>query len=118
MKNKSRQIRKSVIPDDSVKILELCLSTEENGIVLFSSRQKVSDNEYSTDSLLKNLIAAKIKEKVGSLPLTLRKVLIYEKAKKEQISENIDDCLLVFNQFNKMSIVMRKYLRCMQLKGV
>ncbi len=113
-----RSIRASVIPDDSVKILDLCLTSEENGIVISVSRSKNDEVNFFADSALKNLIATKIADNNFQIPLTMRKRLMYERAKKANISKKIVDEFLNFCNYNKISIIMRKYLSCMQLQEV
>ena len=71
-------VRKSIIPDNDVKLLDLCLAEGENGILpeldILTKRLK-----YGEDSTYKEIISKKFEQKEKILPITLRKRLLYDK---------------------------------------
>ena len=54
-------IRKEIIPDVQTKILELCLSDDENGLFIQSTKRKSQVLEFRADWALKDIISERIK---------------------------------------------------------
>ena len=70
MSESEKQIRESIIPDISVKILSLHLNDDENGIVTSSDCKRQKEHFQALESLM-----AKYK---NNLPITIRKLLLYQ----------------------------------------
>ena len=64
-------IRKEVIPNESTRMLNLCLKDNENGIC-FLYDSKDDDEKITLYCKLKNFIDN------NSIPITLRKLMLYE----------------------------------------
>ena len=75
LKRKTR-IREAIIPDISVKLLNLCLGEDENGILMPITQRKTKDMDFRADWALQNVIKERIEKK--ALPLVLRKKQLYE----------------------------------------
>lgn len=95
MINLRAQIRESIIPDSSVKLMALCLSEEENEIFMPATRRKSRELEYRGDWALQEIISERIardkartnRDKIeklvnnGPTPIVLRKLLLYKQAR-------------------------------------
>lgn len=89
------QIRDSIIPDSSVKLMALCLSDDDNELFLPSTQRKSKDIEFRGDWALQEIIQERIKseqerikhDKIedifsnGPAPIILRKLLLYKQAR-------------------------------------
>lgn len=73
-------VRKEIIPDVQMKMLELCLSDDENGIFMPSTKRKSQVSDFRADWALKDIISERIKNSQRPLPLALRKKKLYEES--------------------------------------
>lgn len=111
MMSRGIHIRESVIPDISVKLLDLYLSEDENEFYLPRTQRVKGGLEYGADLVLQTHIKKCIEKDCSqTLPLVLRKKQLLEKISKtkEQPAESkkIED---LFTD-KKVPIIMRKYL--------
>ncbi len=111
MPAKEESVRKMIIPDISVKILDLCLSDGENGISAVTTQRESGVSDYRCDSVLQEVISLRITEGYKALPLTLRKRKIYEDTLKEQ-KELLQNCIDNMLQNGIAPIILRKHLLC------
>ena len=83
------KFRESIVPDLSVKILDLCLNSDENGIAAPSTRRRAYSFEYGADQILKEVISKRIENHAKPVPLSQRKRSIYEQALKENTKKEL-----------------------------
>ncbi len=116
MHERSRHIRNFIVPDISVKLLDLCLSSDENGILMPPIHRRTKMIDYRADVTLKEMIEQKLKDKELMLPLTLRKRKLYEISvcKKKNCSENKLEEMF---SSGVVPITMRKHLLCKQCRA-
>lgn len=106
MQVQSQHIRRPIVPDISVKLLDLCLSPDESGILMPPVQRRSKMLEYCADLTLKELISQRLKDKEAAVPLVMRKRNLYEKSKAAEKEEPLEE---VF--FSKVApITMRKHL--------
>lgn len=105
-------IRKSIIPDIQVKMLELCLSDGENGIMPCCTERIPKGIDYRTDSVLREVILQRIDQHSKLLPLTQRKKELYNIHKKNSVN-----FLEKLSVYNNLPIFMRKHLLCKGFKA-
>ena len=96
MQEQSAHIRESVIPDISVKLLNLCLGPDENGVLMPPTHRTARSLEYRADVTLKEMIAQRLCDKKEALSLAIKKRKIYE------ITENNPEDLNKSNDFDKL----------------
>lgn len=117
MPKRCLHIRDSVIPDLSVKLLNLCLSTNENEILIPQTQRENCDLNFQADITLKEIITQKINNESKGLPLALRKKKLYEKiileSKKEKKENDFEDIFTL----EVVPITMRKHLLCRQCRA-
>ena len=112
MLNGRLKIRDSVIPDVSVRLLELCLSNDENGIFIPSTQRSSKKLDFRGDWALQEIINERIKKEHTqvAIPLVLRKRELYKKinsnTSNEQKSQKIEELL----SSGKTPITLRKLL--------
>lgn len=102
-------IRDNVVPDIQVKMLKLCLSDDENGIVIPTSRL-YNNLEYRNDYVFREILADRINAKQTLLPLTIRKIKIYTNTLKELEVANLIEKIENMSTNGQVPITMRKYL--------
>ena len=100
-------IRKSVVPDIQVKILELCLSDEENGLLMPSTKRHSNSIDFRADWALKEIISSKIENQKKGVPLVLRKKQLYDKSINHNKISDIYD--RIYN-IRILPITIRKHL--------
>ena len=114
------KIRTSIIPDSSVKLLELCLSDEENGIFIPTTQRKTSNIEFRGDWALQNVITERIQKSYSQpniQPLVLRKrELLKSKKQIKKSTEETQKIEEIFKQGN-VPIMMRKFLLYQQIRA-
>ena len=101
------KIRDAIIPDIQVKLLALCLSDDENGI-LTSTQRKANSLDFQADIALRDLINQRINNNSKALPLVMRKRQLYEKRIKESKEEN--DIIKRLEDFTTVPLMLRKHL--------
>ncbi len=115
MIRRGAQIRECIIPDISVKILNLCLSDDENGILMPITQRKSKTMDFRADWALQSVIKERIENK--TLPLVLRKKQLYENRKKlddlEKKSNGLEDLL----QTGCAPFLLRKHLLYQQCRA-
>ena len=115
MIKKDKYIRRSVIPDISVKILKLCLDESENDFLFSCTRRPSGNFEYLNDIVLREVITEKICNKRDFVPITLRKKHLYEKIKNEQSCT--ENKLVYLNNMTCVPITMRKHILYSQVQA-
>lgn len=113
------KFRDSIIPDSSIKLLELCLTDEDNEIFMASTQRYSMNLNFRSDWALQDIISEKLKKhqpKQEILPLVLRKrklcknIITTEKPtlKTQKIEELFEG--------GKAPIMMRKFLLYQQTR--
>lgn len=110
MRSKSAILRKTIIPDIQVKLLDLCLSDNENGILIPITKRESKNIEFRADWALQDVITSRIKQKQECLPLVIRKRQLYEEAIRKNKEEKLKHGLKQLFEFTNVPIIMRKYL--------
>ena len=106
---KKIEVRKSIIPDIQTKLLALCLSDDENGVIIPVTQRESRILNYQADYVLKEVIQERIKNNSNILPLALRKKQIYEKSLKEAQKNSVYKQL---EEYSVIPISLRKHLLC------
>ena len=89
------EVRASIIPDSSVKLMALCLSDDDNEIFMPSTHRQAKELEFRADWALQEIIKERIKRETerirqdkieyifcnGPVPIILRKLLLYNQAR-------------------------------------
>lgn len=117
MRSRSAILRKSVIPDIQVKILDLFLNDDENGILMPITKRESKNIEFRADWVLRDVITSRIKQKQECLPFVIRKRQLYEEAIKKDNEEKLKHDLARLCEFKNVPITMRKYLLYQQAKA-
>ena len=102
------QIRDAIIPDASVRLLSLCLSDDENGIVVPITQRKSKCLDFRAYWALQSVIKERIENK--AIPLVLRKRQLYENATKKEPESNSKLYVNELLALNAVPIFMRKHL--------
>ena len=113
MQKEMMHIRKSIIPDISVKFLDLCLSADENGILMPPLHRESKMMEYRADIALKELISQKLRSRELAIPLAMRKRQLYMNSRNSKSSGDLDDLFVS----GTVPIFMRKHLLCRQSRA-
>lgn len=103
------RIRESVIPDLSVKMLNLCLEDEEISVLFPPTSRATRTMEYRADVTLKELISEKIKDSSNALPLSLRKKKLYQKTTEEIQNQVAASVIENLRSLQVVPIMMRKH---------
>lgn len=109
--------RKIVVPDASVKLLDLCLGSDENGILMPTANKRTKNIEYGKDCALKDLIAQRLNNHQKSTPLNIRKKEIYDECLEESEECSKNKNLEEFFTDGVVPIVLRKYLLHQQYRA-
>ena len=112
---RARYIRSAVIPDMQVRLLNLCLNDDENGMQAYVTYRESTSINWHSDSILQEIISDRISNKATLLPIAQRKRKIYEDAVKQKEQE-ADNFWKTVNNLGAMPITVRKYLLCQQSK--
>lgn len=110
MRSKNTILRKSVIPDIQVKLLDLCLNDDENGILMPITKRESKNIEFRADWALQDVITSRIKQKYECVPLVIRKRQLYEESVKKDEEEKLKHSLEQLFEFKNVPITKRKYL--------
>lgn len=110
------QIRSSIIPDASVKLLDLYFDIEEQEIFAPTTQRK-EKSEDTEKSILQEIIQDRIDDEIKHLPLVLRKRKLYENAiiNNSIKPEEIELARIASNGI--VPIMLRKYLLLKQARA-
>ena len=78
MLEQTLHIRRSIVPDTSVRILDICLASDENEILMQPISRSAKMLDFRADVTLKDMISQKIYNKEFAIPINLRKRKLYE----------------------------------------
>ncbi len=117
MSTENIKIRKSIIPDIHVKLLDLCLSEDENGILMPITKRDSKSMDFRMDWALQDVITSRIKQKTECIPLVIRKRQLYEEAIKKDKEEKLKHNLELLFESKNVPITKRKYLLYQQARA-
>lgn len=92
MNSSKNSLRKSIFPEQEIKIINLCLNSSEDG-TLYTRIERIEEKKEKCfkDSLVNDIISKKIKEQKENISNTLRKKAFYQNTANEKILEEAND---------------------------
>ena len=117
MQEDSMHIRKSIIPDSSVKLLELCLSDDANEFWMPTTQRSTKTMEYRSDVTLKELITQKIQSQNQALTSQQRKKVFTKNAIRDALVEKDMISFCKIFPIGLAPITMRKHLLYQQSRA-
>ena len=103
-------IRKEVIPNAQIKLLDLCVEQDVDQILMPPTQRKSNTVEFRADWALKDVIKQRIEFNKDVLPLVLRKRKIYEKSLMQFKNKIETSDYSVFAESDFVPITLRKHL--------